>query len=68
MIYGSLWAIKNGNKYDIRNCNVVITHQCDKIIREKYKITNYINGHFENNGIDAYISINLNPNKSILPP
>ena len=52
------YEFKNNNKYDLRKNNVIIKHEYDSIIRNKYNIIDYIEGHFENNGIDAYIMKN----------
>ena len=52
------YEFKNNNKFDLRKNNVVIKHEYDSIIRNKYNIVDYIQGHFENNGIDAYIMKN----------
>jgi len=44
---------KNNNKLDLRKNNVLIYHQYNNIIKEKYNIINYIQGHFIQKGICA---------------
>ena len=50
-----IYKFKNGNKYDLREKNVKIFHEYHNIISKKYKIKQYIQGHYTNNGKDAYI-------------
>jgi hypothetical protein len=52
------FIFKNNNKYDLRHCNVEIYHLYHKIISEKYKIIEYINGHYLTMGQDANIMKN----------
>jgi len=49
---------KNGNKYDLRRCNVEIFHYYHKNIVEKYDVIEYIKGHFNASGQDANIMKN----------
>ena len=44
---------KNGNKYDMRKSNIIIFHKYNNIIKNKYNIINYIQGHFISKGVDA---------------
>ena len=48
----------NNNKYDLRPDNVIVYHQYHKIIEKEYNIKQYIPGHYNNNGKDAYIMKN----------
>lgn len=52
------FIFKNNNKYDLRRCNIEIYHFYHKIISEKYKIIEYINGHYLTMGQDANIMKN----------
>ena len=52
------YHFKNGNKYDLRKCNIDIYHYYHKNIIEKYHIIEYINGHFNISGQDANVMKN----------
>jgi len=52
------YEFKNNNKLDLRSDNVEIKHKLDKFIRNKFDITDFIQGHFESIGTDAYIMKN----------
>jgi hypothetical protein len=54
----SYYHFKNGNKYDLRRCNVEIYHYYHKNIIKNYDIIEYINGHYNNTGHDANIMKN----------
>jgi hypothetical protein len=47
------YVFLNGNKYDLRKCNVEIYHKYHKIMKEKYPDCEYIQGHYNKYGIDA---------------
>jgi len=47
------YQFKNHNKFDLRHSNVEIYHIYHKIINEKYKVIEYINGHYCTSGQDA---------------
>ena len=49
---------KNNNKYDLRHSNVEIYHFYHKNIMEKYKVIEYITGHYLTLGQDAGIMKN----------
>lgn len=53
-----IYNFKNGNKYDLRHCNVEIYHFYHKVISEKYNIIEYIHGHYLTMGQDAGIMKN----------
>jgi len=53
-----IYNFKNGNKYDLRHCNVEIYHFYHKVISEKYNIIEYIHGHYLTVGQDAGIMKN----------
>jgi HNH endonuclease len=48
----------NGNFDDFRRSNVQIFHEYHKTIQNKYEIIQYISGHYNNYGIDAFIMKN----------
>jgi hypothetical protein len=52
------YIFENKNEFDLRNCNVKIYHNYHNIIKEQYKVINYIQGHYNNFGIDAFIMKN----------
>ena len=52
------YEFKNNNKLDIRSNNVEIKHKLDYLIRSKFNIVDFIHGHYESTGIDAYIMKN----------
>jgi hypothetical protein len=52
------YEFKNNNKLDLRSDNVEIKHKLDKFIRNKFDITDFIQGHFESIGTNAYIMKN----------
>ena len=43
----------NGNELDLQKCNVEIYHYYHKNILEKYKVIEYIEGHYNQRGQDA---------------
>ena len=47
------YVFLNGNKYDLRKCNIEIYHKYHREIAKSYKIIKYIPGHFKNRGISA---------------
>jgi hypothetical protein len=49
------YYFKNGNKYDLRKCNVEIHHLYYKNIKDNYNIISYIQGHISELGVDANI-------------
>lgn len=48
------YYFKNGNKYDIRNCNVICYHKYNDFVKDKYNVIEYIPGHYSTNGVDPY--------------
>jgi hypothetical protein len=52
------YHFKNGNQLDLRRCNVDICHYYHKNIIEKYKVVDYIEGHYYQRGQDANIMKN----------
>ena len=52
------FVFKNGNPYDLRECNVKVYHHYYKILQEKYEILEYIEGHACQKGQDANIMKN----------
>ena len=54
----SYYHFKNGNKFDIRRSNVEIYHHYHKNIIQNYNVIEYINGHYNCSGQDAYIMKN----------
>ena len=46
---------KDNNKFNLTNDNIIIYHQYHQIIKEKYNIKEYIQGHYKIDGKDAYI-------------
>ena len=52
------YQFKNGNELDLRKCNVEIYHYYHKNILEKYKVVEYIEGHYNQRGQDANIMKN----------
>jgi hypothetical protein len=54
----SYYHFKNGNKFDLRRCNVIIYHHYHKHIIANYDVIEYINGHFNSSGQDANIMKN----------
>lgn len=45
---------KDNNKFNITDENIIVYHHYHKIIKEKYKIKEYIQGHYKTDGKDAY--------------
>lgn len=54
----SYYHFKNGNKFDLRRCNIEIYHHYHKNIIQNYNVIEYINGHYNCSGQDAYIMKN----------
>lgn len=52
--YNIDYIFKNENKYDLRRNNISVYHKFHKIIEKKYDIIEYIQGHYIDNGRDAY--------------
>jgi hypothetical protein len=52
------YIFKNNDEYDLRKLNVEIVHKYNSVVKEKYKIIEYIQGHYINLGIDAYVMKN----------
>jgi len=52
------YTFKDKNKYNLQENNVNIYHFYNKIIEKKYKIKQYINGHYEKIGSSAYVMKN----------
>jgi hypothetical protein len=48
----------NNNKFDLRHCNVEIYHFYHKYVIEKYNFVEYIKGHYNLMGKDAYVMKN----------
>jgi hypothetical protein len=46
---------KNDNEHDLRKSNVEIVHQYNSTVKEKYKVIEYIQGHYIALGVDAYV-------------
>lgn len=44
----------NGNKYDLRRCNVKLFHKMHNNIIDQYDVLEYIEGHYPTLGVDAY--------------
>ena len=53
-----IYTFKNNDEYDLRKSNVEIVHRYNSVVKEKYKIIEYIQGHYINLGIDAYVMKN----------
>ena len=53
-----IYIFKNGNKYDLRKCNVEIYHLYHKNIIENYNVIEYIPGHYLTVGQHANIMKN----------
>jgi len=49
------YYFKNGNKYDLRRCNVEIHHLYYTNIKDNYNIIGYIQGHTSELGVDANV-------------
>ena len=49
---------KNGDKYDLRRCNVEIYHFYHEVVSKKYDVIDYINGHYASTGQDANVMKN----------
>lgn len=56
--YKSEYVFINGNIDDFRRNNVKIYHEYHNKIHEKYQIVDYIQGHYNNYGIDAFVMKN----------
>ena len=54
----TIYIFENKNEFDLRKCNVKIYHNYHNIIKEQYQVINYIQGHYNNFGIDAFIMKN----------
>ena len=54
----SYYHFKNGNKCDLRRNNIEIYHRYHKHIIENYNVIEYINGHYNCTGQDAYVMKN----------
>jgi hypothetical protein len=52
------YIFKNKNEFDLRRCNVEIYHKYHDIIKQQYPVINYLQGHYNNLGIDAFIMKN----------
>jgi hypothetical protein len=52
------YIFENNNQYDLRRENVKIYHNYYNIMKEKYEVQEYIQGHYNNFGIDAFIMKN----------
>ena len=52
------YVFKNNNEYDLRKTNVDIYHNYHEIVKGKYKIIEYIQGHYIELGIDSYVMKN----------
>jgi hypothetical protein len=48
----------NGDIDDIRRSNIKIYHDYNDVIREKYPTAEYIQGHYHNLGVDAFLMKN----------
>lgn len=51
----SEYKFLNGYLNDLRKCNVEIYHKYNEIIKVKYNDFQYIQGHYNNYGIDAFL-------------
>ncbi len=54
----SYYHFKNGNKFDLRRSNIEIYHHYHKNIIQNYNVIEYINGHYNCSGQDAYVMKN----------
>ena len=52
------YIFKNGNKCDLRKCNVICEHIYNETIIKNYSILEYIPGHYSKNGVDPYFMKN----------
>jgi hypothetical protein len=52
------YLFKNNDEYDLRTSNVELFHQYHSIMKEKYNIIKYIQGHYIGLGNDAYVMKN----------
>jgi hypothetical protein len=48
------YIFKNGDTYDLRSSNVEIFHKYHEIIKQKYNVISYRNGHINKKGKNAY--------------
>ena len=48
------YIFKNGDTYDLRSSNVEIFHKYHEIIKQKYNVISYLNGHINKKGKNAY--------------
>ena len=53
--YSSNYKFINDYEYDLCRSNVTILHNHNDIIKQKYKIIEYIQGHYNNYGVDAFV-------------
>ena len=51
------YIFKNGDTYDLRSSNVEIFHKYHEIIKQKYNVISYRNGHINKKGKTKYIMI-----------
>jgi hypothetical protein len=52
------YIFKNNNEYDLRKSNVDIYHKYHDTVNEKYKVIEYIQGHYIELGVDSYVMKN----------
>ena len=49
-----IYTFKNGNTYDLRRSNVEIFHKYHEIVKQKYNVISYQQGHITTNGRNAF--------------
>jgi|688.fasta_scaffold204838_2 hypothetical protein len=52
------YTFKNNNDCDLRKSNLQIYHNYHIVVVEKYKVIEYIQGHYNELGVDAYVMKN----------
>ena len=53
-----LYTFKNNDECDLRKSNMEMYHQYHTIVKEKYKVIEYNQGHYIGLGVDAYVMKN----------
>jgi hypothetical protein len=53
-----LYTFKNNDNCDLRKSNMEMRHQYHTTMKEKYKVIEYIQGHYIGLGVDAYVMKN----------
>ena len=53
-----IYTFKNNNNCDLRKSNMEMRHQYHTTMKDKYKVIEYIQGHYIGLGVDAYVMKN----------